>query len=144
MNISGAVLAKNNPEIVAKLVAITNRVAAKDSTIWGPETEAANRLNWVDLPTKSRQLLPKLDALSAWARSNKLTEIVLCGMGGSSLAPEVIARTYNKELTIVDTTDPAQIANSVPKNLSNSVVIIGSKSGTTIEVQSQFMFYKEI
>ena len=144
MNISGPVLANNKPEIVAKLVAITNRVAVKDSTIWGPETEAVNRLNWVDLPTKSRQLLPQLDALSAWARSNKLTEIVLCGMGGSSLAPEVIARTYNKELTIVDTTDPAQIANSVPKNLSNSVVLIGSKSGTTIEVQSQFMFYQEI
>lgn len=85
MNISGPVLAKNKPEIVAKLVAITNRVAAKDSTIWGPKTEAANRLNWVDLPTKSRQLLPQLDALSAWARSNKLTEIVLCGMGAHLL-----------------------------------------------------------
>ena len=144
MKISGPVLDRNKPEIIAKLAAIAPRIAKKDPNIWGVKSEAATRLDWIDLPTRSRDLLPQLDALSAWARSNKLTHIVLCGMGGSSLAPEVIAATYKKELTVLDSTDPAQISNSIPKNLNEAVIVIASKSGGTIETQSQFKFYQKI
>ena len=79
MKISGRVLGGNKPEIIAKLAAIAPGIAKKDINIWGIESEAATRLDWIDLPTRSRDLLPQLDALSAWARSNKLTNVVLCG-----------------------------------------------------------------
>ena len=141
MKLSGQILAKNNPEIVKQLCEIAPLVAKKDSSLWPLEQETINRLGWIDLPTKSRALLPELDALSAWTRSNGLTEIVLCGMGGSSLAPEVIASTYKKSLTILDSTDPVQVNNSVPSDLNKSVIVISSKSGTTIETLSQYEFY---
>ena len=141
MKLSGQILAKINPEIVKQLCEIAPLVAKKDSSLWPLEQETINRLGWIDLPTKSRALLPELDALSAWTRSNGLTEIVLCGMGGSSLAPEVIASTYKKSLTILDSTDPVQVNNSVTSDLNKSVIVISSKSGTTIETLSQFEFY---
>ena len=144
MKLSGPILKNIDSKILLSLQEIAPRVAKKDINIWGNKSEAANRLNWVDLPTKSRDLLPELDALSAWARSNGLTQVVLCGMGGSSLAPEVIASTYRKSLTTLDSTDPGQILNSIPSDLSKAVVVVGSKSGTTIETLTQFEFYINI
>ena len=141
MKLSGQILSKINAEIIKQLCEIAPLVAKKDSSLWPLEQETVNRLGWIDLPTKSRALLPELDALSAWTRSNGLTEIVLCGMGGSSLAPEVIASTYKKSLTILDSTDPVQVNNSVPSDLNKSVIVISSKSGTTIETLSQYEFY---
>ena len=142
MKLSGPILKNIDSKILSSLQEIAPRVAKKDIDIWGNKSEAANRLNWVDLPTKSRDLLPELDALSAWARSNGLTQVVLCGMGGSSLAPEVIAASYKKQLTTLDSTDPIQILNSLPNEIRKAVVVIGSKSGTTIETLSQFEFYQ--
>ena len=133
-----------NLELIRELNNVSLRISAKDHSIWGENTEAKTRMGWVDLPTKSRDLLPQLDALSAWARSKNLTEIVLCGMGGSSLAPEVIAATYGKRLTILDSTDPTQILNAVPKDLAKSVIVIGSKSGSTIETKSHFAFFVDL
>ena len=142
MKLSGPILKNIDSKILLSLQEIAPRVAKKDINIWGNKSEAANRLNWVDLPTKSRDLLPELDALSAWARSNGLTQIILCGMGGSSLAPEVIAASYKKQLTTLDSTDPIQILDSLPNEIRKAVVVIGSKSGTTIETLSQFEFYQ--
>jgi len=141
MKLSGQILAKIDPEIIKQLCEIAPLVARKDSSLWPLEQESINRLGWIDLPTKSRTLLPELDALSAWTRSNGLTEIVLCGMGGSSLAPEVIASTYKKSLTILDSTDPVQVNNSVPSDLNKAVIVVSSKSGTTVETLSQYEFY---
>ena len=117
---------------------ITSRLARKDSTLWGPEAaaEAAIRLNWINLPESSRDLLPTLDALSAWSRELKHNRFVLCGMGGSSLAPEVIAGVYQKDLTILDSTDPEHVAQVLSEDLRNTCFIIGSKSGSTIETAS--------
>ena len=131
MKISGPLVSKIDKDLVAELLAIAVRLANKDTKIWGADSEAPTRLNWVDLPVTSRDLLPQLDSLSAWARSNKLDEVILCGMGGSSLAAEVIAKTYNKPLVVLDSTHPDQILNSLPKNPDNSVIVISSKSGTT-------------
>jgi glucose-6-phosphate isomerase len=130
----------------ASLNAITSRLASKENTLWGndAQAEAAVRLNWVDLPTTSRELLPQLDALSAWARSKQISTIVLAGMGGSSLAPEVIAKTYKKKLTVLDTTDPDQIAAAIPLDLPHSLVVVGSKSGSTIETASHKAFFTKL
>ena len=136
MKISGFTPSQEN---VAALNQITSRLAAKDFTLWGPaaEAEAAIRLNWVDLPTSSRELLPALDALSAWSREFGHQEFVLCGMGGSSLAPEVIAAVYKKSLTVLDSTDPSHVAAVLSRNLARTCFVIGSKSGSTIETASQ-------
>ena len=144
MRVSSRLDSSKKLELIKELNKISLRISAKDYTIWGENTEAKTRMGWVDLPAKSRELLPQLDALSAWARSKNLTEIVLCGMGGSSLAPEVIAATYGKRLTILDSTDPAQILNAVPKELAKSVIVIGSKSGSTIETKSHFAFFVDL
>jgi glucose-6-phosphate isomerase len=146
MKISGSAAKNSNSQISNRLQEITSKLAMKDSTLWGPAAaaEASIRLNWVDLPIASRNLLPQLDALSAWARSSKLTEIILCGMGGSSLAPEVIAATYRKKLTVLDSTDPRQIQLAIPQNLNNSIFVIGSKSGSTIETASQKAFFENL
>ena len=128
------------------LNAISLRLANKDASLWGSsaENEAMARLNWIDLPATSRDLLPELDALSAHARSKDLTKVILCGMGGSSLAPEVIAKTYGKELTVLDTTDPDQILAGIPQSLANTVVVVGSKSGSTIETASHLALFSKL
>ena len=141
MKLSGPLLSKIDKSLVAELLPIAVRLAKKDSAIWGADSEAPTRLNWIDLPVASRNLLPQLDSLSAWARSNKLNEVILCGMGGSSLAAEVIAKTYNKSLVVLDSTHPDQILNSLPKNPANSVIVISSKSGTTIETTSHLKYF---
>lgn len=119
------------------LVDASQRVAAKDSNLWGPaaRAEALMRLNWVDCPTLSRQLLPELDALAARFRS--FTRVILCGMGGSSLAPEVIAASFKKELFVLDSTDSDYIAHGLLGDLAKTVVVVSSKSGSTVETASQ-------
>ena len=113
------------------------RLKQKDSTIWGPDAqaEAAIRLNWIDLPESSRELLPQFDALAAKHRDK--TTVILCGMGGSSLGPEVIAQTFSKKLFVLDSTDPDYVAHALKAELSKSVVVVSSKSGSTIETASQ-------
>ncbi|GLZ78925.1 glucose-6-phosphate isomerase [Actinorhabdospora filicis] len=114
------------------------RLAAKDSTLWGPaaEAEAAVRLGWVDTHERSRELLPRLAELRTKLRAKGLTRVVLAGMGGSSLAPEVITRTLDVPLTVLDTTDPGQIRAALAQDLENTVVVVSSKSGGTVETDS--------
>jgi glucose-6-phosphate isomerase len=145
MKVSGNFLNQIDPKIIAELNEVVSKLSKKDPMLWGEAAvaEARIRLNWVDLPTSSRELLPQLDALSAWARTQSLTQVILCGMGGSSLAPEVIANTYKRNLTILDSTDPKQIINATPKDLGSALVIIASKSGSTIETISQMAYFEE-
>jgi len=118
---------------------VASRLAAKDDTLWGPdaESEAGIRLSWVSLPTGSRPLLAEIDALRADLWADGLDRVVLCGMGGSSLAPEVISRTYDIPLTILDSTNPSVIHRVVSGDLSHTVVVVSSKSGGTLETDSQ-------
>ena len=119
------------------------RIAAKDANTWGQaaSAEAAIRLNWVDLDQSSRELLPLLDALAAKFRDQ--TNLVLCGMGGSSLAPEVIAQTYKKKVFILDSTDPDYLHRALQGNSSKMLVLVASKSGSTIETSSQRAFFEK-
>lgn len=119
------------------LVDASQRIAEKDADLWGPAArdEAVIRLNWVDCPTTSRTLLPELDALAARFRS--FTRVILCGMGGSSLAPEVIAASFKKELFVLDSTDSDYITQALLGDLSKTVVVVSSKSGSTVETSSQ-------
>ena len=145
LKISGGKLSTidRNSDLYKTISAVNPRLAAKDSSIWGAaaETEARIRLNWIDAPESSRDLLPQLDAISAKFRSH--TRVVLCGMGGSSLAPEVIAATYRKELFVLDSTDPVYIHHALAGDLRETVVVVGSKSGSTIETASQRALFAE-
>ena len=144
ISLSGESLSKvdRTDSLYLTLAAAHPRLAAKDATTWGPAaaTEAAVRLNWVDLDETSRDLLPILDALAAKFRAR--TDLVLCGMGGSSLAPEVIAQTYDKKVFILDSTDPNYLAHALTGSPADLLVIVSSKSGSTIETSSQRAFFE--
>lgn len=124
---------------------VAAKLAAKDPGLWGDEArdEARVRLGWLDLPTASRELLPRLEALRAELQADGLDHVVLAGMGGSSLAPEVICGTAGAELTVVDTTDPGQIRAALADRLSRTVVVVSSKSGGTIETDSHRRAYAQ-
>jgi hypothetical protein len=117
---------------------VAGRLIGKDPTLWGPEaeSEAAVRLGWLDLPATSRELVSRLAELRAELAGEGLDRIVLCGMGGSSLAPEVICRTAGVPLVVLDTTDPGQVSAAMA-DLDRTVVVVSSKSGGTVETDSQ-------
>ena len=139
MKISGPSLATidRESEIYRKLREAHPRIAKKDATTWGTKAsaEAAIRLNWVDLPESSQQLLPQIEEIAKKFASH--TRIVLCGMGGSSLGPEVIALTYKKDIFIFDSTDPNYSRHAIGTDLAHTLVVVSSKSGSTIETSSQ-------
>ncbi|MGY1632857.1 glucose-6-phosphate isomerase [Geodermatophilus sp. SYSU D01186] len=116
---------------------VAGRLVRKDPTLWGPEAEgeASVRLGWLDLPATSRELVPRLAALRAELLAEGLDRVVLCGMGGSSLAPEVVCRTAGVPLVVLDTTDPAGVA-AATTDLDRTVVVVSSKSGATVETDS--------
>ncbi|MBA2389610.1 MAG: glucose-6-phosphate isomerase, partial [Geodermatophilaceae bacterium] len=113
------------------------------ATLWGPEAEAeaAIRLGWLDTFRRSRELLPRLTALGAELAAEGLDHVVLSGMGGSSLAPEVICRSAGVGLTVLDTTDPGQVRAAIADRLSQTVVVVSSKSGGTAETDSHRRAY---
>lgn len=133
---------RSDPRYIA-LVEIHKRLVRKDPSIWGPaaQAEAMVRLNWIDLPESSRELLPQLDALSAKHRDK--VHIVLCGMGGSSLGPEVIAQSFGRELFVLDSTDPNYITHALAFDLKKTLVVVSSKSGSTIETASQRALFEK-
>ncbi|HEU5126829.1 MAG TPA: glucose-6-phosphate isomerase [Glycomyces sp.] len=116
------------------------RLAAKDAALWGPEAEAeaAIRLGWVDTFVKSKELIEPLAKLRAEFAEQGIDHIALCGMGGSSLAPEVISRTLDLGLSVLDTTDPGQVLAEIgEESLRRTAVVVSSKSGSTVETDSQ-------
>ncbi|MDI1465469.1 glucose-6-phosphate isomerase [Catellatospora sp. KI3] len=116
-------------------------LAGKDATLWGPDaqSEAIIRLGWIDTFVGSRALLPQLAELRE--ELGDLNHVVLAGMGGSSLAPEVISLTLGKALTVLDTTDPGQVKAALGDRLDRTVVVVSSKSGGTIETDSHRRAY---
>ena len=112
-------------------------IVAKDATLWGPEaaSEASVRLGWLDCTGVSRPLVAEIEALRSELAAAGVDRVVLAGMGGSSLAPEVITSTYDVPLTVLDTTDPHQVASALV-DLDRTVLVASSKSGGTVETDS--------
>ena len=127
----------HTPALVADAVA--SRIAAKDFTLWGDEAEAESkiRLGWTELFQTTRSILPQLTELVAATRAEGKTRIVLAGMGGSSLGPEVICATYDAPLVTLDSTDPDQVRDAVDGDLESTILVVSSKSGGTVETDSQ-------
>ncbi|WP_104138648.1 glucose-6-phosphate isomerase [Arthrobacter sp. ZGTC131] len=118
---------------------IATRIFARDHTLWGPDAEAesAVRLGWVEAATVARPLVAGILELRDALKADGVTRIVLCGMGGSSLAPEVIAGTAGVELTVLDSTDPEQVGAALADRLAETAIVVSSKSGSTLETDSQ-------
>lgn len=124
---------------------IATRIFAKDHTLWGPDAEAesAVRLGWVEAATVSQPLVSEILALRDALKADGVTRIVLCGMGGSSLAPEVIAGTAGVELTVLDSTDPEQVSAALVDRLAETAIVVSSKSGSTVETDSQRRIFEQ-
>ena len=141
VRVSGAPLVEATDRALASLRAddVASRLAAKDADLWGPAAaaEAAKRLGWLDAVAVSRELLPRLAQLRDDLRAEGVDRVVLCGMGGSSLAPEVICRTADVPLTVLDSTHPDQVRAALAGDLVRTVVVVSSKSGGTLETDSQ-------
>ncbi|MDO5079736.1 glucose-6-phosphate isomerase [Buchananella hordeovulneris] len=132
---------------IDKLVAdrVASRLFAQDATLWGPaaEAEASIRLGWTQLPETSRALVEPIVALRDELRAAGIDRVVLAGMGGSSLAPEVIAGTYGQDLVVLDSTDPDQVARGLAGDLARTVLVVSSKSGGTVETDSQRRIFEK-
>ena len=107
---------------VEQLVAdeVASGIAGQDPTLWGPaaEEEAGKRLAWVDLPERSKALVTEISTLEVELRERGLARIVLCGMGGSSLAPEVICAAAGVELVVLDSSDPDFVRAAPERDLA--------------------------
>ena len=119
----------------------------KDSTLWTQDGEE-KWLGWINIVERQQRDLATFAELAAEVRSAGFKSALLLGMGGSSLCPEVLAETFGQQsgfpaLHIVDSTDPAQVRAVRDKiNLAETVVIVASKSGSTLEpnILKQYFF----
>jgi glucose-6-phosphate isomerase len=145
-----AAIASRVAEAVDQRVA--RRVWAKDESLWGGPgvAEIGDRLGWL---TISDAMAERADELVEFARgcaSDGLTDAVLLGMGGSSLAPEVLWRTFGPTegalaLHVLDSTDPAAILNvQEVLDLERTLFVVSTKSGGTIETLSLFHYFHSL
>src|SRR5581483_10756420 len=114
---------------------LAQRLQSRDSSLWPDGNVSDNRLGWLDVP---RRMHREAKELRQWAEAVPQTHVVLLGMGGSSLGPEVLravrdaAGAPGRAVTVLDTTDPATIAAT---DLDDAFFLVSSKSGTTLEVE---------
>jgi len=142
--------------LAARLDALTAdgvlaRIWDRDPTVWkaDPATpELADRLGWLDLPDTMAAMVAEIAGFVAAARGD-FDRVVLCGMGGSSLAPEVLWRTAGPRagflrLDLLDSTHPSAVRHAAEAGpLDRTLVLVASKSGTTIETASFERYFWE-
>jgi transaldolase/glucose-6-phosphate isomerase len=115
-----------------------HRLWARDASLWTGGDEA-RWLGWLDAIDNAEALLAPLDRLANDVRREEFTHALLLGMGGSSLCPEVLARTFGTqsgfpELLVLDSTVPAQVLAFERRiAIDRTLFIVSSKSGTTLE-----------
>jgi transaldolase/glucose-6-phosphate isomerase len=128
---------------------VVRRIWHHDETLWGgPGPEIGNRLGWL---TISQRMLDQCGSLTEFVdevRGDGLQSVILCGMGGSSLAPEVMRQSFERgaaglDLHVLDSTDPGAIKDVEDKvDLQRTLFLISSKSGGTIETLSQYRYFR--
>jgi transaldolase/glucose-6-phosphate isomerase len=123
------------------------RLWKHDASLW-TGTDEANWLGWLDITAEQIARGEKLRAAVADVKKENFTDILLLGMGGSSLCPDVLRVTFGKiagfpQLHVLDSTDPAQVkAFENEVDLARTIFIVSSKSGTTLEpnIFKQYFF----
>jgi transaldolase/glucose-6-phosphate isomerase len=131
---------------------VAERVWRRDASLWGgpgvPEIE--DRLGWLTISEPMLEHAAELHTFAAELRSEGFTDAVLLGMGGSSLGPEVIRRSFGEgsdglRLRVLDSTHPdvvLAVKEAVP--LDTTLFIVSSKSGGTIETLSHYRYFKAL
>jgi glucose-6-phosphate isomerase len=128
---------------------VARRVREGDATLWAPAgtPEVANRLGWLTVAQRMLEQLPDVDAFARETRAREIGDVVLLGMGGSSLAPEVLRRSLEQpgerpRLHVLDSTDAATIRSVQDAvDLQRTLFLVSSKSGGTIEPLSLFAHF---
>ena len=128
---------------VASQQQLVERVWGRDATVWTGADED-RWLGWLDEPKRMQERTGELGEFAGEART-RFETFVLLGMGGSSLAPEVLKRTFGvKSLHVLDTTHPAMIRHAEQfVDLEKTMFVVSSKSGTTLETRSHFDYFWE-
>ncbi|HTM11220.1 MAG TPA: bifunctional transaldolase/phosoglucose isomerase [Verrucomicrobiae bacterium] len=125
------------------------RLWKKDTTLWSAEKlpELADRLGWLELPDTMSDQVRDIRAFAEKVKADGFRHVVLLGMGGSSLAPEVFQRTFGNatgcpELIVLDSTHPAAVRAVEGRiDVKRTLFLVSSKSGTTIESHSLFYYF---
>lgn len=127
---------------------VLERIWRKDYTLWADKpTEITNRLGWLRIAESMSHEIQRLQAFANDVKEAGLRQAVLLGMGGSSLAPELFARAFGVQgdhlnLTVLDSTDPQAVsAIRTMLNPRETLFIVSSKSGTTVETLSFFKYF---
>jgi transaldolase/glucose-6-phosphate isomerase len=133
--------------------AVSKRMHAIDPTVWTDDpigqAEIKIRLGWLKSPQTSQNDLPAINASADEIKQAGIKNILLLGMGGSSLAPEVMSLIFSPHreggFAILDSTDPAQVI-ATAKNFppESSLYIVSSKSGGTAEVNAYFNYFWQL
>jgi glucose-6-phosphate isomerase len=123
---------------------LVERIWARDATVWTGSDED-KWLGWLDEPKRMQERAGEISEFATEART-KFETFVLLGMGGSSLAPEVLKRTFGaKQLHVLDTTHPAMIRHAERSlDLGKTMFVVSSKSGGTLETLSHFEYFWEL
>jgi len=127
---------------------VVERIWERDHTVWKPEpAEIANRLGWLQSPEAMADSAQRLRPFADTVRAEGYTHALLLGMGGSSLAPEVFRKAFGVaqgylDLAVLDSTVPgAVLALAERLDPKRTIVIVSTKSGTTVETLSFFKFF---
>jgi glucose-6-phosphate isomerase len=134
---------------LAAQAGVARRLRDGDATLWAPAgtPEVADRLGWLTIAERMLAQLDAVEAFAARAREDGVRDVVLLGMGGSSLAPEVLRRSFGHRegwprLQVLDSTDAQRIrAVQDSVDLASTLFLVSSKSGGTIEPLSLFAHF---
>ena len=129
----------------AKTADVAARIWRRDASLWSESHSVQRaitaRIGWLEVAVWSRAHLGEIEA---FARSAAGSPVTLLGMGGSSLAPEVVSTVLGRPLTVVDSTDPTEIlAREHELPLDRTRFVVASKSGETIETRSHAAYFLE-
>jgi transaldolase/glucose-6-phosphate isomerase len=154
--IRSSIPADLEPAVIAKIrkaqaEAVAKRVWQRDESLWGGPgvPDIGNRLGWLTISEKMLEHAPELNEFVEQAKADGFTDAVLLGMGGSSLGPEVIRRSFGQipgamRLHVLDSTDPGAILDVEREvDLETTLFIVSSKSGGTIETLSHMRYFFE-
>ena len=151
---SGIDIAHGYVDELVKMKA-ASRVWSHDASLWTAAPEHIkvinNRLGWLSVADTMQKRIPDLTAFCEDVRASGLTDAVVLGMGGSSLAPDLFRLVFGQQgaastslrLHVLDTTDPTTVRDLEKQlDLAKTLFIVSSKSGSTVEVNSFYKYFR--